>query len=90
MKRLALLAMLLLPYADPVAADMLPGYDRFDLTADHRARPIAVSIWYPAANPTYRASVGDGPIFDPTFAFIVSVSCRPPSVCHGDGFIGPC
>lgn len=70
MKRLALLAMLLLPYADPVAADMLPGYDRFDLTADHRARPIAVSIWYPAANPTYRASVGDGPIFDPTFAFI--------------------
>jgi predicted dienelactone hydrolase len=70
MKRLALLAMLALPYAGSVAADMLPGYDRFDLTADHRARPIAASIWYPAASPTYRAPVGDGPIFDPTFAFI--------------------
>jgi len=70
MKRLALLAMLALPHADSAAADMLPGYDRFDLTADHRARPVAASIWYPAANPTYRAPVGDGPIFDPTFAFI--------------------
>ncbi len=70
MKRLALLAMLALPHAGPVAADMLPGYDRFDLTTDHRARPVAASIWYPAANPTYRAPVGDGPIFDPTFAFI--------------------
>jgi len=70
MKRLALLALLALPHAGPVAADMLPGYDRFDLTADHRARPIAASIWYPAANPTYRAPVGDGPIFNPTFAFI--------------------
>ncbi|MGD1883328.1 MAG: alpha/beta hydrolase family protein [Paracoccaceae bacterium] len=70
MKRLVLLAMLALIHAGPVAADMLPGYDRFDLTADHRARPVAASIWYPAANPTYRAPVGDGPIFDPTFAFI--------------------
>ncbi|MBM06327.1 MAG: hypothetical protein CMH88_08115 [Oceanibulbus sp.] len=70
MKRLALLVMLALPYAGPVAADMLPGYDRFDLTADHRARPVAASIWYPSANRTYRAPVGDGPIFDPTFAFI--------------------
>lgn len=70
MKRLALLAMLAMPCAGPAAADMLPGYDRFDLTADHRARPIAASIWYPAANPTYRAPVGDGPIFDPTYAFI--------------------
>lgn len=70
MKRLALLAMLALPHAGLVAADMLRGYDRFDLTADHRARPIAASIWYPAANATYRAPVGDGPIFDPTFAFI--------------------
>ena len=70
MKRLALLAMLALSHTGPAAADTLPGYDRFDLTADHRARPIAASIWYPAANPTYRAPVGDGPIFDATFAFI--------------------
>lgn len=70
MKRLAFLIMCALHQAAPVAADMLPGYDRFDLTADHRARPVATSIWYPAANPTYRAPIGDGPIFDPTFAFI--------------------
>lgn len=70
MKRLALLSILALSHAAPAAADMLPGYDRFDLRADHRARPVAASIWYPAANPTYRAPVGDGPIFDPTFAFI--------------------
>ncbi len=70
MKRLALFSILALSHAVPAAADMLPGYDRFDLMADHRARPIAASIWYPAANPTYRAPVGDGPIFDPTFAFI--------------------
>ncbi|MEM9228681.1 MAG: hypothetical protein AAGB10_03665 [Pseudomonadota bacterium] len=70
MKRLALLSILALSHAVPAAADMLPGYDRFDLMADHRARPVAASIWYPAENPTYRAPVGDGPIFDPTFAFI--------------------
>ncbi|GAA6208529.1 dienelactone hydrolase family protein [Cognatishimia sp. WU-CL00825] len=70
MQRLALLSILVLSHAVPAAADLLPGYDRIDLSADHRARPIAASIWYPAANPTYRAPVGDGPIFDPTFAFI--------------------
>lgn len=70
MKRLALLSLFALSIALPAAADMLPGYDRFDLAADHRARPVAASIWYPAANRTYRAPVGDGPIFDPTFAFI--------------------
>ncbi|WP_187430191.1 hypothetical protein ROLI_047000 (plasmid) [Roseobacter fucihabitans] len=70
MKRIALLSILALSHALPAAADLLPGYDRFDLTVDHRARPIAASIWYPAANPTYRAPVGDGPIFNPSFAFI--------------------
>ena len=70
MKRLALLSTLALSPLSVAAADLLPGYDRFDLVAGHRARPVAASVWYPAANPTYRAPVGDGPIFDPTFAFI--------------------
>lgn len=70
MKRFATLTLFALCHVAPAVADMLPGYDRFDLITDHRARPIAASIWYPAANPTYRAPVGDGPIFDPTFAFI--------------------
>ncbi|WBU61593.1 alpha/beta hydrolase family protein [Paracoccus albus] len=70
MKRLTLLTILAFSHALPVAAEMLPGYDRFDLNADHRARPVSASIWYPAANPTYRAPIGDGPIFEPTFAFV--------------------
>ncbi|MEL6677299.1 MAG: hypothetical protein AAFQ51_01260 [Pseudomonadota bacterium] len=70
MKRLALVAALALSNTAPAMAEMPPGYDRFDLTADHRARPVAASVWYPAANPTYRAPVGDGPIFDPTMAFM--------------------
>lgn len=70
MKRLALLSLLALPHAVPAAADMLPGHDRFDLSAAHRAAPVAAFIWYPAANPTYRAPVGDGPIFEPSFAFM--------------------
>lgn len=70
MKRSALLSLLALSYAFPAAADMLPGYDRFDLFAAHRATLVVTSIWYPAANPTYRAPVGDGPIFEPSFAFI--------------------
>ena len=70
MKRLALLSFLALFHALPAAAEMLPGYDRFDLMAAHRSRPIAASVWYPAANATYPALVGDGPIFDPTRAFV--------------------
>lgn len=70
MIRLAFLSFLALSQALPAAAETLPGYDRFDLVAAHRARPVAASIWYPAASPTYRVPVGDGPIFDPTFAFV--------------------
>lgn len=70
MKRLALLAILATAPAISAAADMLPGYDRFDRTAAHRVRPVAASIWYPAAAPTYCVPVGDGPIFDPTMAFV--------------------
>lgn len=48
----------------------LAGYDRFDLAASHRARPVAASIWYPPADPGYRITVGDGPIFAPTPVFM--------------------
>lgn len=56
--------------AAPALAEGLPGYDRFDLNAAHRARPVAASIWYPAAAPTYSAPVGDGPLFQPQRAFV--------------------
>ncbi|WP_372572645.1 alpha/beta hydrolase family protein [Ruegeria jejuensis] len=89
MKRIALLSLLVLNTALPAVADMLPGYDRFDLEADHRARPVAASIWYPAANPTYRAPVGDSLIFNPSYAFIgpAVAAGRHPLVLlsHGSG-----
>ena len=49
----------------PAAAEPppLPGYDRFDLTTAHRARPVAASLWYPAGGPAYATRVGAGPVF---------------------------
>lgn len=70
MKRLTALMAIALSFPLAARAELLPGYDRFDLTAAHRALPIAGSIWYPAAGPTYRAKVGDGPIFEPTAVFM--------------------
>jgi predicted dienelactone hydrolase len=71
MRHLAFAAFLAAINALPAAsAEPVPGYDRFDLVAAHRARPVAASIWYPAAGPTYRVPVGDGPIFEPTIAHI--------------------
>jgi len=67
MKRLVILSLLA---AAPVAADTLPGYDRFDVDAEHRSRPVAASVWYPAAASTYRAPIGSGPIFEPVSAYM--------------------
>lgn len=89
MKRLALIASIALSLPFAARADLLPGYDRFDLDAPHRARPVAGSIWYPAAGPTYRARIGDGPIFEPTPAFMAPsvASGRHPLILlsHGSG-----
>lgn len=41
----------------------LPGYDRFDVQTAHRAFPVQGSIWYPAANRTYRGMIGDNIVF---------------------------
>jgi predicted dienelactone hydrolase len=53
--------------ASPATADAgkatLPGYDRMDVPARHRAYPLAVSLWYPAGRTTYRGVVGDNAIF---------------------------
>lgn len=89
MRRLALFSTLVFCAAVPALADLLPGYDRFDLRTDHRAWPVAASVWYPATNPTYRAPVGDGPIFDPSFAFIGPAIAEGPHplvlLSHGSG-----
>ena len=89
MTRLTLLCALALAAAHQAAADTLPGYDRFDLSAAHRARPVAASLWYPAAGPTYRAPVGGGSIFQPVEAFMgpAVAAGRHPLVMlsHGSG-----
>ncbi|MEQ8482072.1 MAG: hypothetical protein RIC18_15585 [Hoeflea sp.] len=89
MKRLVIVPALTLALAVPASAEMLLGYDSFDLVAAHRSRPVAASIWYPAMNPTYLAPVGDGPIFEPTKAHIGPAveSGRHPLVLlsHGSG-----
>jgi predicted dienelactone hydrolase len=71
MIRVVLLVLFLFPgLVRPAFADGLPGYDRFDLEAAHRARPVAASIWYPALSPTYRVPIGDTPIFEATPVFV--------------------
>lgn len=56
--------------AIPATAETLPGYDRMDIQAAHRARLVAGSIWYPAGASTYAAPIGDGPLFQPTRALV--------------------
>ena len=68
MKRLALTALLsalvLLPSVSATAETLpIPGYDRMDVPARHRAQPIAASLWYPAGRATYRNVIGDSVLF---------------------------
>ena len=39
------------------------GYDRLEVEAAHRARPLAASLWYPAGEGGYRREIGDNPVF---------------------------
>ncbi|MDO5648085.1 hypothetical protein [Paracoccus sp. (in: a-proteobacteria)] len=55
--------------ATPAAAD-IAGYDRFDLDAAHRARPVAASVWYPAGGRSYVMPIGGNALFEPTPAFV--------------------
>ena len=52
------------------AAQDIAGYDRFDVQAAHRARPLAASIWYPAGSHIYVAPVGKSAIWQSTNAYI--------------------
>jgi len=51
-------------------ADPIAGYDRFEVTAPHRAAPIAASVWYPVGTPTYRGLIGDNAVFEGTPAYV--------------------
>lgn len=56
-------ACLCAPRAGLAGTAEIPGYDRMDVHARHRAAPLAVSIWYPAGAPTYRIKVGTNAVF---------------------------
>ncbi|WP_306027687.1 hypothetical protein [Stappia sp. MMSF_3263] len=68
MKRLILLfALSAVSAVSPALAEAgkadLPGYDRMDVPARHRAMPLAASLWYPAGRATYRNVIGDSALF---------------------------
>ena len=50
------------------AAD-LPGYDRLQISADHRPRNLDAAIWYPAEQDGYRTVIGDNAVFYGTKAY---------------------
>lgn len=66
-----------------------PGYDRFDIPAEHRAGLLAGSIWYPSAGGGHPGLIGDNPAF---IGRTVRVGARLPEgrhplvlISHGSG-----
>lgn len=53
-----------------LAADDLPGYERLDVKAAHRAGMIAGSVWYPAATGIYSAPIGENAVFNGNRALV--------------------
>lgn len=75
MKRLLLAVSLACGFALPFAAaepTMAPiaGYDRLEIDAPHRARPLDASLWYPAGRRTYRGLIGDNAVFKGTSGLV--------------------
>ena len=70
MKRTFAFAVAAIGLASAAAADPIAGYDRFEVTAPHRAAPVAASVWYPVGTPTYRGLIGDNPVFEGTSAYV--------------------
>jgi predicted dienelactone hydrolase len=70
MKRTFVLALAAIAVASAAAADPIAGYDRFEITAPHRAAPVAASVWYPVGTPTYRGLIGDNAVFEGTSAYV--------------------
>ena len=68
---------------------LTPGYDRFDIPADHRAGLLAGSVWYPSAGGGHPGLIGDNPAF---IGRAVRVGARLPEgrhplvlISHGSG-----
>lgn len=57
-------------FAGTAAAGETAGYDRLTVKVEHRASPIAASIWYPVGTPTYRGMIGDNAVFKGTPAYV--------------------
>ncbi|WP_417827889.1 alpha/beta hydrolase family protein [Thalassospira sp.] len=59
-----------LVFSPAYAAGDLAGYDRFDVDAAHRSRPIAASIWYPVDTFVYSAPVHKSALWKSINAYI--------------------
>ncbi|MCB1832030.1 MAG: hypothetical protein KDH19_01070 [Geminicoccaceae bacterium] len=67
----AILFSLTLLHAIPApAGENLPGYDRLDIRAGHRAGLVEGSLWYPAGSTTYQSMIGDDAAFSGTPALV--------------------
>jgi predicted dienelactone hydrolase len=66
----AALALAILTAAPAQAADELPGYDRLDVKAAHRAGRIAASVWYPASTGLYSVPIGENAVFQGNRALV--------------------
>lgn len=74
LKPVVILAMFILGFAPGCAvfahAETLAGYERFTVTAPHRAGPLAGSVWYPVGRATYRSLIGDNAVFQGIPAYV--------------------
>ncbi len=86
-----LLAAALALVAAPLAAEPLdlPGYDRIDVPAAHRAGLVAGSVWYPAGGRTYAGLLGDNAVFEGSRALVGAAPADGPFplvlLSHGSG-----
>lgn len=56
--------------ASAASADPIAGFDQFEVSAKHRAAPVAASLWYPVGTPTYRNLIGDNAVFVGSPAYV--------------------
>ena len=89
MKRLVLALSLFSSTAAFAGDQELAGFDRFAISAAHRAALMQGSVWYPAGSRTYVGFIGKGPVFKGTKALVGAgvKSGRYPVVLfsHGSG-----
>lgn len=71
MRRLLLSTLCVLTFSSAaLAQDELAGFDEIAVTAEHRLRPMAGSVWYPVGTKTYKGLVGDNAVFKGRYVYV--------------------